>query len=205
MTRTSKRYESADCGQSALSPGQLALMTTPATTHDGAITDKIHQALALKELLPSEHLMDTAYVDAQHLVTSRSDYEIELIGPVTPDSSWQAKAQQGFDISCFAVDWEAQTVVCPAGKPSQAWRRRLDDYGNPVIEVRFNRDDCAACTLRQQCTHAKKEPRLLKLRPQKLHQALQAARLRQTTAEFKQRYACASWGRRHPLSRYSRL
>lgn len=133
--------------------------------------------------------MDTAYVDAQHLVTSQSNYEIELIGPVTLDSSWQAKAQQGFDISCFAVDWEAQTVVCPAGKLSQAWRSRLDDYGNQVIEVRFNRDDCAACTRRQQCTHAKKEPRLLKLRPQKLHEALQAARLRQTTAEFKQRYA----------------
>ena len=163
--------------------------TTPATTHDGAITDKIHQALAAKELLPAEHLMDTSYVDAQHLVNSHSDYGIELIGPVTPDSSWQAKAQQGFDISCFAVEWDAQRVVCPAGLPSQAWRTRLDDYGNQVIEVRFNRYDCAACASRQQCTRAQKEPRLLKLRPQKLHEALHSARVRQTTAEFKQRYA----------------
>jgi transposase len=164
--------------------------TTPATTHDGAITDKIHQALASKELLPAEHLMDTAYVDAQHVVTSHSDYEIELIGPVTPDSSWQAPLpNKGLISPAKAVDWEAQRVVCPAGKSSQAWRTRLDDYANPVIEVRFNRNDCAACANRQQCTRAQKEPRLLKLRPQKLHQALQAARLHQTTAEFKHSYA----------------
>lgn len=163
--------------------------TTPATTHDGVLTQKIHQSLALKDLLPAEHLMDTAYVDAQHLVSSQSNYEIDLIGPVSPDVSWQASAQQGFDISCFGVDWEAQRVVCPAGKHSQAWRLRQDEYGNQVIEVRFNRHDCATCASRQQCTRAQTEPRLLKLRPQKQHEALQAARTRLATAEFKQRYA----------------
>jgi len=163
--------------------------TTPATTHDGAITDKIHQDLALKELLPAEHLMDTAYVDAQHLVTSKDNYDVELIGKVPPDSSWQAKANQGFDISCFAVDWEAHSVKCPAGKSSGAWRPRQDDYGNEVVEVRFNRHDCAACTNRPQCTRAVKEPRLLKLRPQKLHEALHTARNNQVTDEVKHRYA----------------
>jgi transposase len=44
--------------------------TTQATIPDGALTQKIHASLAAKELLPKEHLLDTAYIDAQHLVTS---------------------------------------------------------------------------------------------------------------------------------------
>jgi len=58
-----------------------------------------------------------------------------------------------------------------------------------VVEVRFNRHDCAACTNRPQCTRAIKEPRLLKLRPQKLHEALQTARNNQVTDDWKHRYA----------------
>jgi transposase len=163
--------------------------TTPATTHDGAITHKIHQSLAVKDLLPAEHLMDTGYVDAEHLVSSQSDYEIALVGRVSPDTTWQAQAKLGFDISSFAIDWQAQQVTCPSGQVSQAWRTRQDDYGKEVIEVRFNRHDCAVCTSRQQCTRARTEPRLLKVKPQEQYLALQSARLHQATASFKQRYA----------------
>lgn len=42
--------------------------TTQATTPDGALTQKIHASLAAIDLLPKEHLLDTAYVDAQHNV-----------------------------------------------------------------------------------------------------------------------------------------
>ena len=67
--------------------------TTPATTGDVEMTGVIHQALAAKDLLPGEHLVDTAYVDAQHLLTSRVEYHLDLIGPVPSDtrkagSSW---------------------------------------------------------------------------------------------------------------------
>jgi hypothetical protein len=34
--------------------------TTPATTHDGQVVEAIHADLAHKELLPSEHIVDTA-------------------------------------------------------------------------------------------------------------------------------------------------
>jgi transposase len=163
--------------------------TTPATTPDGAMTQTIHESLAKKALLPSQHLLDMAYVDAEHLVTSRSEYEVDLLGKVPGDSSWQAKTPRGFDLSCFAIDWDNQRVRCPSGQLSQAWRERSDDYGNSVIEVRFDRAKCAACEHRNLCTQAKKEPRLLKFRHREQHEALQAARLRQTTREFKQDYA----------------
>ncbi len=163
--------------------------TTPATTPDGAMTQAIHESLAKKALLPSQHLLDMAYVDAENLVTSRSEYEVDLLGKVPGDSSWQAKTPRGFDLSCFAIDWDNQRVRCPSGQLSQAWRERSDDYGNRVIEVRFDRAKCATCEHRNLCTQAKKEPRLLKFRHREQHEALQAARLRQTTREFKHDYA----------------
>ena len=59
--------------------------TTPATTQDMEMTAEIHQALADKHLLPSVHVMDTGYVDGPHLVSSREEHRIELLGPVTID------------------------------------------------------------------------------------------------------------------------
>lgn len=163
--------------------------TTQATTPDGALTQKIHSCLAAKELLPKEHLLDTAYVDAQHLVTSQSEYEITLVGRVPPDTSWQAQSQAGFDISCFSVEWDKQQVRCPQGHLSRSWRETVNERDNQVIEVHFDRTVCAACVTRKDCTRSPRAPRLLKLRPKAQHQALQAARVNQTTHEFQQAYA----------------
>src|SRR2546430_2132721 len=45
--------------------------TTPAPTQDIEMTNVIHEELEHKQLLPSEHLMDTGYVDGKHIVTDR--------------------------------------------------------------------------------------------------------------------------------------
>jgi transposase len=162
--------------------------TTSATTADVDVTDTIHRALERKDLLPSEHYVDTGYIDAELLITSSSAHGVDLYGPVPPDPSWQAKASQGFDISCFAVDWEAEQVICPMGQTSISWRPRQDNHGNGDIEVRFDRHTCLGCDSRPQCTHARNYPRTLRFKPQAQYLALQAARQRQTTDEFKRRY-----------------
>jgi transposase len=162
--------------------------TTAATTFDGAMTPIIHQHLADKALLPQEHFVDTNYVSAQHLLDSKQNYQLELTGPVMPDTSWQAQSDNGFDLKCFTIDWHSQTVVCPAGHTSKAWCERIENDGTCVSEVRFASIDCRVCPLRAQCTRAARAPRLLKLRPQSQHQALQAARIQQATSEFKRRY-----------------
>jgi len=92
-------------------------------TPDDAVTATIHQNLATHNLVPTEHLVDSGYTDADLLATSRTQHTIDLVGPVAADGSWQAKAAQGFDLSQFALDWEAQRVTCPQGKQSVAWRR----------------------------------------------------------------------------------
>lgn len=155
--------------------------TTPATTGDVEMTQVIHQALADKHLLPQEHIVDTAYVDAQHLLTSETQLGIELLGPVPPDSSWQQKAKLGFELSCFKVNWEHRHATCPQGHISQSWHQRSDNYGNPVIQVRFRRPDCAACPVRSQCTHSPAQARVLTLKPQPLYEAQAKGRARQHT------------------------
>ena len=84
------------------------VQTTPAHVQDIEQTASIHQALAQKSLLPAQHFVDAGYVDVELLVTSQEDYGIELIGPVRPDPSWQAKQPEAFDCSRFSIDWEGE-------------------------------------------------------------------------------------------------
>jgi hypothetical protein len=56
--------------------------TTSAPITDDAMTSTIHAELDRKVLLPSEHIVDAGYVDAQLLVESQRDYHIDLVGPV---------------------------------------------------------------------------------------------------------------------------
>jgi transposase len=159
------------------------VVTTPATTADVSVTEEIHQALAAKSLLPSEHLVDGGYTDADLLVQSALD-GIDLVGPVRVDVSWQANAQEGFGIAAFIIEWEKSQVVCPQGKVSHTWRQQTSG----CIDVQFALADCAHCASRPQCTHRKTGPRLLKLQPQPQHLALQSARQRQESPAFKERY-----------------
>jgi transposase len=174
-------------------PNQIHLITNVETTSAVAAdvdqTAPIHTALAAKGLLPGDHLLDAGYVDAQLLVGSQFEHGVRLVGPVRPDVSWQAEANQGFDISHFAIDWEAKRVTCPEGKTSTLWKPGHDRWGNEVIHTEFARRECLACPSRPLCTRATTEGREMTLRPRELHEALQAARREQETAEWKAEYA----------------
>jgi transposase len=161
--------------------------TTPASTGDAARLAPIQAALKTKQLIPSEHLVDSGYVSADLLVKSKLE-GITLVGPMRPDTSWQARDSEGLDLTRFRIDWEAQLVTCPAEKVSRSWIPRLEQDGDAVIEVRFASQDCQGCPLRAHCTRAKTDPRKLKFKPQALHEALTNRRLEQLTPEFKQRY-----------------
>ena len=163
--------------------------TTPATTPDDNMLKDVHRSLDKRDLLPAEHLVDKGYTDSHVLVDSQREYGVTIIGPVADDPSWQARAGEGFDKSQFRVDWDHQTVTCPADKQSISFLPNTYPKNGMVWEVRFARQDCAPCRFRSQCTKAKKEPRLIGLQTREQYEALQAARQQQTTAEFRQRYA----------------
>lgn len=162
--------------------------TTPSTTPDVSVTETIHQHLQEKDLLPGEHLLDAGYVDARGLAESESEYGVNMVGPTPPDTSWQARAGQGFDLSCFAIDWERLQVACPQGQVSSDWHQNRDRCGEPAIHVRFARQDCLNCSKRTQCPRSQIGPRTLTFRPQEQHLALQRARQREKTPEFKEKY-----------------
>jgi transposase len=140
-------------------------------------------------LLPAEHLLDAGYVDAGQIVTSQDQHGIEIVGPVLADTSWQARGGQGFDVACFTIDWDHQTVTCPCGQVSRTWAEQHDAYGNPKIYVRFARADCLACPSRTFCTQGTINPRTLGLRARAEHDVLQRLRHPQTSPAFQQRYA----------------
>jgi transposase len=158
--------------------------TTLADVQDVEVTASIQQALAQADLLPDEQVVDTGYVDADLLVSSQRDYGIHVLGPVLPDTSWQAKEGKGFDLAHFQVDWQNQEVICPQGQCSCAWSVQPDR-----IEARFIRKTCAACPCQQDCTHATSAGRVVHLLPQPAHEALQARRAEQQTPEFRKQYA----------------
>ena len=165
------------------------VITTPATTPDFDIPERLHRELAAKELLPAEHLLDAGYVDSELLVASETEYKIDVIGPVGPDHSWQALTPDGLDVSAFVIDWDARRITCPQGEQSQKWSQTHDRLGNPIINIRFSPSACASCPLRQQCTRSATGPRNMTVRPRLQHEALQRRRQEQNGAEFQRRYA----------------
>ena len=167
----------------------IHVKTTPATTQDIEMTDVIHQDLERKQLLPTEHFMDTGYVDGEHLVTSEKRYGVELIGPVAQSGNWHAKDVQAYDNSKFLIDWENEVATCPEGKKSKKWTVKQNKDGKEEIRARFGQTDCKTCPARQLCTHAAVNPRQIVLRPKEQHEAIQARRSEQTSKEFQKRYA----------------
>lgn len=166
----------------------LEVTTTPATTPDGEVMEDLHGRLAEKQLLPSQHLVDKGYVDAEILAKSQHIHQIDLVGPALPDTSWASKEAERFDQSQFRIDWEAKSVLCPAGQTSRDWGHIPDRHGKPSLRIRFPAPKCRACPLHAHCTPV--AAKVLILRPdQQSFEALQNARKRQETPEFRALYA----------------
>ena len=163
--------------------------TTSAAIQDMNMADPIHAALAKKNVLPSEHLMDAGYIDGELLFKAKIDLAVEVYGPVKKDVRWQAQAGQGFGLADFKIDWEHQTVTCPAQQQSSGWSQQHNAYGQPVIHVKFKPKICQACPSQECCTRSKRGARSLVLQPQLQHEALQQNRQAQQGSDFWKRYA----------------
>jgi transposase len=183
------RVHLTECCQATLPHLITHVETTPAPVQDLNVLDDIHEALDKRDLLPSQHLVDTGYVSAARLSNSQQDYAVDVVGPARADASWQARTEGAYDTSCFRIDWDHFQTVCPQGKVSQYWEFKTGTDDNPIIEMNFRPQDCLPCPARALCTHSPSAPRVLAILPKELFLPLQAARQRQTTAEFKAIYA----------------
>jgi transposase len=88
--------------------------------------------LAASDLLPDTHLVDAGYVSVGQILAAADDHGVQLTGPLPPDTSWQAGDDEAFDLTRFAIDYDARHVVCPQGKISRNWQPARSRDGLPV-------------------------------------------------------------------------
>ncbi|MFK8185261.1 MAG: IS1182 family transposase, partial [Phormidesmis sp.] len=174
-------------------PGELHLITNVETTAapvaDGNTTEAIHQSLESNNLLPNKHIVDTGYLDAELIVTTDEQYQVDLLGPTRNNLHWQAKAANGFAADDFIVDWQKEKVICPTGKASASWTPAIDSRNNEVIKIKFLPADCSVCPSLRLCTRSKRPRRSITLRPEAQYKALAKARKRAQTADYQADYA----------------
>jgi Transposase DDE domain len=163
--------------------------TTPAATGDVETVAARHADLANAGLLPQEHLVDAGYVSVDHVLAARAEHGIELVGPLPPDSGWQARDQDGFDLTRFHIDWDRKQVTCPNGHTSRNWRQTTSRHGLPIIQATFRAPDCTPCPDRARCTRSPVLARHLTFRPHLQYQTQQRLRAEQATDAWRERYA----------------
>jgi transposase len=162
---------------------------SPDPSTDFEVLPTVQAGLAERNLLPQEHLVDSGYMSAAHIVASQDEHGVQLIGPVLPDPSWQTKTAGAFGVAAFTIDWENRTAQCPQGATSISWAEGHNAHGHDTVQILFERKVCAACPARAQCTRSASGPRTLRLSAQPQHEALQRARQWEKTEEFQKTYA----------------
>jgi transposase len=181
--------ESCDEGKPRL---LLHAETTPANVADAVRLSPIHDALVAKGLVPSEHLVDAAYISAELLVAARERHDIDLVGPARPDPSWQSRDGAAFGAGDFVVDWDRRVARCPEGKESTGWAVcGKTAGGSGYVRTNFRASDCRVCPSRARCTRSRDphQGRVLTLLARREYEALAAARARESTGEGRRLYA----------------
>ena len=159
--------------------------TTIATVPDHNILPILHQDLAEKNLLPAQQLVDGGYTDLDSVLALADAYQVEVIGPLQPNSAWQAKVEGAYQNTDFIFDWDKHVTTCPQGKTTKHWLS-FAERGETWIQIRFYKRDCDACPARALCTRAKSEPRYLRIRPD--HERMKALKLLEKTEAWKTLY-----------------
>src|SRR5258708_10996273 len=89
---------------------------------DVKATLKVQQELAQRQLLPQQHLLDAAYLESEALVKHPAG--VRIIGPVPPDTSWQALAGPGSALTHVHLDCATPRGPCPPAHPTRSLRER---------------------------------------------------------------------------------
>lgn len=164
----------------------VAVHTTAATGSDIPALADVHDRLTANQATPGEHYLDEGYVTAEAIAQADND-GIEIIGPLTRDSSWQAKQNAGYDKASFTLDWDTQTATCPQGRTSYSWTRRAHMAGDGAA-IRFRHQDCQTCPARPSCTRSQFEGRQIVVASRLLHEIQARNRAQQDDPNWRHRY-----------------
>jgi transposase len=104
------------------------------------VTEAISKDLERQEVSLKELHIDRAYLSS-HLVRERSN-ELEIYC-----KAWPVREGKQFHKQTFVLDWEQQTIRCPAEQEIPFV---------PGAVVHFPKETCAECPLKAQCTTSAK-------------------------------------------------
>ena len=121
---------------------------TDAQVSDCNALPEIQKRLAERDLTPSEHYVDQAYVSGTRLAES-AEQGIRLVGPVANEAG-----PKEFKLSDFTVDLEQKEATCPEGKQALRWTTSRRPDGTLNHTAHFD-EQCASCSSRFRCTQAK--------------------------------------------------
>ncbi|MDH2388425.1 transposase [Streptomyces sp. HNM0663] len=164
-----------------------SIVTTDATVTDAEMTEPVHHILAARDLLPAEHFLDSGYASAELIVGVKKNFGVALVTPVLINSSPQARAGAGFDRTEFTIDWDQRQATCPHGNTS-TWWSPATQRGTKAIVIKFDKETCRPCPVRDQCTRSKTGGRTLSLQPRELQEVLDHARLQQADEQWRAKY-----------------
>ena len=75
------------------------------------------------------------------------------------------------------------------GKVSASWTPAIDRHGSQNITIKFAFADCSVCPSLRLCTRTQRPRRAITLRPEAQYKALQKARKRESTEDYRTEYA----------------
>ena len=117
-----------------------AVGITPANAPEASVTEAISADLDRQKVCLKELHIDRAYLSS-HLVRERPD-ELEVYC-----KAWPVHQGKGFHKQAFVLDWQRQTIQCPA---------KQEMPFAPGGTVHFPKETCDQCPLKSQCTTSSK-------------------------------------------------
>ena len=161
--------------------------TCPAMQPDMTSTAGIHEGLAAKGLLPAEHFVDSAYVDAGLLASSPRDYGVSLEGPVrgiragrrAPDKATTCRTSRSTGSTSRSPAHRARHR-CPGAASGSA------TAATHLCSVQPNRLQALCC--QGAVYRARQLPRAVHFHLREEYEALNAARARMSDPAWQERY-----------------
>jgi len=164
----------------------LDVADAPAPGSDGQqLIPALQRAEAAADVTVAQVLADGACGsgDIRATCADKLGHAVDLVVPIAqPADPEVAKA-------AFQIDLPAQTATCPQGH-TVAGQVCQDEDGRAILSFTFARATCEACPLFIRCVRSKTLGRTVRTHAHE--ELLQAARLRQQTAEFKTLYPLRS-------------
>ncbi len=164
----------------------LDVADAPAPGSDGQqLIPALQRAEAAAGVTVAQVLADGACGsgDLRATCADKLGHAVDLVVPVAqPADPEVAKA-------AFQIDIQAKTATCPQGQ-TVAGQPCKDEAGRPILSFTFARATCEACPLFARCVHSKTLGRTVRTNAHE--ELLQAARIRQLTAEFQALYPLRS-------------